>query len=164
MNLFDASLLGVALISVLVGALRGFAKEAAALAGWVVAAALVLNFGVSLGQRFPFDTGSPGVKTAIAAILIVLVCLLAANLLGRLLRAAMTAAKLGGPDRVLGALFGIVRAAAVWLLIAVVAIHIGLPEHAFWKSSRLAPLLVAALRLISPEFAPSADRPLAAGV
>ena len=46
MNLFDVSLLVVALISVLIGALRGFVKEAAALAGWVVAVGLVLKFAV----------------------------------------------------------------------------------------------------------------------
>jgi membrane protein required for colicin V production len=152
----------VALISVLAGAIRGFVKEAAALAGWVVAVVLVLKFAVGIGQSLPFDPGSAGIRTAIAAILIVLVCILVASLVGRLLHAAMTAAKLGGPDRALGALFGIVRAAAVWLLVAVVVIHIGLAQRPFWKSSRLAPWLVAALRSVAPNLAPGADRPLVA--
>jgi membrane protein required for colicin V production len=162
MNLFDAALLLVALISVLAGALRGFVKEAAALAGWVVAVLLVLRFAVGIGQRLPFDPGSTGVRTAIAAILIVLVCILVASLAGRILHAAMTAARLGGPDRALGALFGLARAAAVWLLVAVVVVHVGLAQRPFWKSSRVAPWLVAALRWVAPNLAPGADRPLVA--
>jgi membrane protein required for colicin V production len=156
MNLFDLALLAVAAVSVITGALRGFVREAAALAGWVLAVALVLRGSEQLGQHLPFQAGSPGVRTAIAAILIVLACILAAHLAGRALRAAMAAAHLGGPDRALGALFGAARAAAIWLLIAVVVIHIGLSQRPFWKSSRLAPLLDAALRWISPDLSSTA--------
>jgi membrane protein required for colicin V production len=154
MNLFDGFLVALALVSVIAGAVRGFVREAAALAGWILAVVLVLNVSVGLGKRFPFDPGSAGARTAIAAILIVLACVLGASLVGRILRAALTAAQLGGPDRAMGALFGIVRALAVSLLIAVVVIHAGLSQSPFWKSSRLAPSLEAALRLISPELAP----------
>jgi membrane protein required for colicin V production len=162
MNLFDASLALVAVVSVIVGVIRGFVKEAAALAGWILAVVLVLNSSSSLGQRLPFHALSAGARTAIAAILIVLACILAAHLAGRMLRAVITAAQLGGPDRALGALFGLARAGAVWLLVAAVALHLGMSEHPFWKSSRLAPLLEAALRLISPDLAPSEHRPMAA--
>jgi len=160
MNLFDMALVMAALVSVIIGAIRGFVKEAAALAGWVLAVALVLNASVSLGQRLPFDAGSVGVRTGIAAIVIVLVCVLTAHLVGRTLHAAISAAHLSGADRALGALFGIGRAAAVWLLVALVVIHVGLSERPFWRSSRLAPSLEAALRLISPELAPSMHRPI----
>jgi membrane protein required for colicin V production len=162
MNLFDIALLIAAVVSVIVGAVRGFVKEAAALAGWVLAVVLVMNASVSLGQRLPFEAGSIGVRTGIAAILIVLVCVLTAHLVGRSLRAAVAAAQLSGADRALGALFGIGRAAAVWLLVALVVIHVGLAERPFWRSSRLAPSLEAALRLISPDLAPSMHRPIVA--
>jgi membrane protein required for colicin V production len=156
MNLLDVSLVSVALISVIAGALRGFVKELTALAGWVLAVLLVIHCSVSLGERLPFDPGAGGVRTAVAAILIVLVCVLSASLLGRMLRAVLTAAKLGGADRALGALFGIARAGAVWLLAAVIIIHLGMAQRPFWKSSRLAPLIEAALRWMSPELVPSA--------
>ncbi len=159
MNLFDASLMALAMISVVAGALRGFVKELVALAGWVLAVVLVMRFSVQLGRSLPFDAGPDGVRTAICAILIVLVCVVGANLAGRLLRAAMSAARLAGPDRALGALFGLVRAAAVWLLIAVVVIHLGLSQRPFWKTSRLAPWLEAALRLVSPELGSPANWP-----
>ena len=162
MNMFDLSLLAAALASVIAGAIRGFVKEAAALAGWILAVVLVLNWAFSFGQHLPFSAGSAPIRTGIAAILIVLVCVLAAHLVGRLLRSAVTAAQLGGADRALGALFGIGRAAAVWLLAAVIVIRVGLTEQAFWTSSRLAPSLVAALRLLSPDMAPSMHRPLVA--
>jgi len=161
-NPFDASLLAIALVSVLAGAIRGFVKEAAALAGWVLAVVLTLNYAVALGHHIPAQIGSDGVRTAAAAILIVLVCVLAAHLAGRALRAAVTAAHLVGPDRALGALLGVGRAAAVWLLVALIVVRVGLSEHAFWTSSRLAPSLEAALRWISPDLAPSAHRPVVA--
>jgi membrane protein required for colicin V production len=166
MNPVDAGLVAIALISVLVGALRGFVREAAALAGWVVAVALVLNLAHDLGERLPFGPvssgGAGGLRTAIAAILIVVVCMLSASLLGRLLRAAMSAAKLGGPDRALGALFGAIRAAAISMVVAVVVVHAGLAQRSFWKSSRAAPWLEAALRFASPGVIPAADRPVSA--
>jgi membrane protein required for colicin V production len=164
MNLFDVALVVVAVVSVLAGAVRGFMREAAALVGWVAAVVLVVNTSARLGQHLPFEAGSAGARTAIAAILIVLACILAAHLVGRLLHAAMAAAQLGGPDRALGALFGVARATAVWLLIAVVVIHIGLSQQAFWKSSHLAPLLEAALRSISPELSSTAHWAAAPGV
>jgi membrane protein required for colicin V production len=162
MNMFDVSLVAAALVSVITGALRGFVKEAAALAGWVLAVVLVLSSAFSFGQRLPLDGGSVSIRTGIAAVLIVLVCVLTAHLAGRVLRTAITAAKLGGADRALGALFGVGRAAAVWLLVAAFVINFGLTELSFWKSSRLAPPLEAALRLISPGLAPSMHRPLVA--
>jgi membrane protein required for colicin V production len=137
----------VVVVSVIIGALRGFVKEAAALAGWVLAVVLVPNSSALLARHLPFDAGTVAVRTLIAAILIVLACVVVAHLVGRLLRAVMTAAQLGGPDRVLGALF---------------VIHFDLAQRVFWKSSRLAPLLEAALRWIAPEFAPSMHRPMAA--
>jgi len=155
MNPLDIGLAAVALISVIAGAFRGFVREAVALAGWIVASLLVLNASVDLGKRLPFDPGSGGARTAIAAILIVVVCILTAALAGRILRGALTAAHLAGPDRALGALFGLVRAVAISLVVAVLVIHFGMSQRPFWKSSRLAPLLEAALRLASPDLAPS---------
>lgn len=160
--MFDLLLVFVALVSVIVGAFRGFVKEAAALAGWVLAVVLVLNYASGLGQRLPFEHLSVGFRSGIAAVLIVLVCVLTGHLIGRGLRAAITAVHLGGADRALGALFGIGRAAAMWLLVAVIVIHVGLTEQAFWKSSHLAPTLEAALRFMSPGFAPSMHRPMVA--
>ena len=162
MNLFDLSLLMVALASIVLGVVRGFMQEAAALAGWILAVVLVLNSSVPLGERLPFHVGSINARTAVAAILIVLACVLSAHLVGRLLRVAIAAARLGGADRALGALFGVGRAAAAWLLVAAFVIYAGLSESPFWKSSRLAPSLEAALRFISPGLAPAAHRPLVA--
>ena len=101
MSLVDLALIAVALISVAAGAMRGFVKELAALGGWVLAVLLVIQFSVSLGRRLPFDPASGGLRTAIAAILIVLICVLGASLVGRMLRAVITAVHLGGADRAL---------------------------------------------------------------
>jgi len=158
MNPFDAALGLVTLLSILAGAFRGFVREAAALAGWILAVILVLSASRKLGLRLPFDPGSNEARTVIAAILIVLACTLGASLVGRLLRAALTAAKLGGPDRALGALFGAVRAGAIAVLTAAVVMHTGLAQRAFWMSSRTAPWLEAALRFASPGFVPPLER------
>ncbi len=160
MNALDVGLCLILLISVLAGAWRGFVREAAALAGWITAAVLVVETARGLGGRLPFDPGSSAARTAIAAVLIVIVCVLSAALVGRALHAALTAAKLAGPDRALGALFGLARALAVALVVAAVVVHAGLTQRSFWKSSRLAPWLEAALRFVSPGIVPAIDRPV----
>jgi membrane protein required for colicin V production len=157
-NPIDVGLLLVATVSVAVGAWRGFAREALALAGWLAAALLAIRLARPLGEKIPFDLGISGARTAIAAVAIVVVCTLLAGLAGRLLRDAMKAANLGGPDRALGALFGAVRAAAIGLVVATVIVHAGLAQRAFWKSSLAAPWLEAALRFASPAFVPTTER------
>jgi membrane protein required for colicin V production len=158
MNPIDAGLLLVTVLSVLVGAWRGLVREAFGLAGWILAAVVAMKFARPLGEHLPFGAGVPGVRTAVSAVAIVIVCTLGASLLGRLLREAMKAIRLGGADRALGALFGVVRAVAIGLVVATVVVHAGLRQRTFWKSSVAAPWLEAALRLASPAFVPSMER------
>jgi membrane protein required for colicin V production len=157
-NPIDAGLLLVTVLSVLVGAWRGLVREAFGLAGWVLAAVLAMKFARVIGEHLPFGASVPGVRTAVGAVAIVIVCTLAASLLGRLLKEAMKAIRLGGPDHALGALFGAVRAMAIGLVLATIVVHAGLAQRAFWKSSVAAPWLEAALRFASPAFVPSMER------
>ena len=46
-------------------------------------------------------------------------------------------------------------AVAISLVVAVVVIHFGMSQRPFWKSSRSAPWLEAALRLVLPGLEPS---------
>jgi membrane protein required for colicin V production len=157
-NPIDAGLLLLTVLSVLVGAWRGLVREVFGLAGWVVSAVLAMKFARVLGEHLPFGAGVPGVRTAVGAVAIVIVCTLAASLLGRLLQGAMKAIRLGGADHALGAFFGAVRAAAIGLVVATVVVHTGLAQRAIWKSSVAAPWLEAALRFASPAFVPSMER------
>jgi hypothetical protein len=51
---------------------------------------------------------------------------------------------------------------AMLSVLAVVVVHSGMADRAFWKSSRVAPWLEAALRFASSGFAPLPDRPATA--
>jgi membrane protein required for colicin V production len=158
MNFVDIAFVAIAAVSVLVGALRGFVREAMALAGWIAAAVLVLNFAHELGERLRFGSISSGLGTALAALLIVVACVLCASLVGRLLRAAIAAVKLGGPDRALGALLGAARAAAISIMVTAVVLYTGMGNGPAWKASFAAQGLEAALRFVSPAVVPAVGR------
>jgi membrane protein required for colicin V production len=159
MNPVDIFFVVVVLVSIITGLFRGFVREVASIAGWLAAAYLVINFSHELGHRLPLGGTAEGARTAAAAILIVVACTLCASLIGRLLRAAMTSAKLGGSDRVLGGLVGALRAVAMCMLLAVIALHLGAARERIWTSSIAAQSLEAALRFVSPGIVPASNRP-----
>ncbi len=78
---------------------------------------------------------------ALGGLLIVLLGLIAAAVFGRLMRSVITASKLAGADRVLGAVFGALRGGLVLLLITWVVVEGGFSESRAWRHSASGPYL-----------------------
>ncbi len=160
----DLVLAAVVLASTLAGALRGLIREAVSLAGWVLAVVLVVGYSRWLGERLPIPAGWPLLRLLAGGALILVAVLLVASLLGHLLHALLSAAKLSGVDRALGALFGFARGVLVVLLAGLAVIYGGLSGQPFWTGSQSAPWIEAALRWAGPLLPPhAAPRILAAG-
>jgi membrane protein required for colicin V production len=120
MNWVDTVMLGIVALSVLAGFLRGFARELLGLAAWIVAALLASRFYASalpLARNWIEDGLIADLVCFVAVFVMVLFGLsLLANLLSRLVRLSL----LGGIDRLLGAIFGLVRGAALLVLAYIV--------------------------------------------
>lgn len=123
-------LIGLAL-SVVVGIWRGLVKEMLSLAGWGVSYFSAQWFGATLGPRIP--VGEPGSRLNVLAGMIVVFVLawLVWALLSWALTQVVKASPLSGPDRVLGAGFGLMRGVVVALVVVTL---VGMTPAAKWPS------------------------------
>lgn len=145
----DWAIVGVFGLSVLLGVLRGVVREMFALAGWIAGILLALQFAAPIGAWLPLDLPI-GARTALSALVIVVATLLTAALLAALLRSVLTAARLSLEDRMLGGLFGVLRAAIVVGLAVLLAMTGGASREPWWQASLLLPWLQASVRFASP--------------
>jgi len=121
MTPFDIALAVLCLILLVRASLRGFVEEAfslAALAFGVVAAALFYaKGGEFLRQKIAALASVPVLAEALAAVALFFIVFLAARLLSAALRDIVERLGLGGLNRVLGALLGLVEGLALAVVI-----------------------------------------------
>lgn len=148
--LTDWVLLAVLALSLLVGLWRGLVFEVLSLLGWIAAFFIAQWFAPEVANWLPLSTASPPVRFAAAFVLTFVGAVFLAGLIAALLKKLVTAVGLRPVDRVLGALFGVVRG-VVLLLAATLAIEMT-PLHtsSWWQESRGAPWLSAALQGLKP--------------
>lgn len=159
MSTLDWVLIAVLAISVLLGVWRGFVREAVALAGWIAAIVLALRYSNAVGDALPIDIAWPAVRTGLGAILIVVATVFAAALVGWAMKRLLAASHLTAADRVLGGLFGVVRAVLVVFALIWFTSGTAVSKQPWWQESALLPPIEAALRFAAPHVPPSFARP-----
>lgn len=137
MNLLDYCLAGTLIVSTAAAAMQGLFYEI-----WMFSASLAA-IGIAAWQYdalAPFFSwaGSEAAANAAAFIAVMVLVLLAAMVVGRMLRGVLRGVGMGGLDRFLGALLGLVRG---WALgVAAIFILIAYPVNPQWvRGSTLAP-------------------------
>lgn len=148
--LLDWVLLAVLVVSLLLGAWRGLVYEMLTCAGWVAAFFFAQWWASDLATRLPLGNASAALRHAVAFVAIFIVGVFGSGLIAALLRRLVRAAGLRPVDRVLGAGFGLVRAAVLLLALAVLAALTPLHEAASWRESHGARWLEAALASLRP--------------
>lgn len=140
MNWVDLAVLGVVLVSGLLGLARGFVKESLGVGAWVGAGyAAVLTAPLVQGKFTEWlgsaELGNPAAHTAMFVVALILLSMIA-GWVGSLVHSA----GLGGVDRSLGALFGVVRGFALVVAVFVVA-GFAMPPQRWPEAVREARLL-----------------------
>lgn len=139
MNWFDYSIIAVLVLSVLVGIWRGFVGEVLALACWVLAFWVAWMFGPPLAEQFSSSISVPSVRVMLAYAVCFIAVLIAGAIVSFLLRKLVTGSGLSGTDRLLGMLFGLVRGAALVVLVVLMMKFTPVVRDEWWRSSRLLP-------------------------
>jgi len=151
MNEFDYAVFTVIGISLLVGAWRGIVAELLSLAAWVLAIGLGWAFGWPIGRAFYAGWfADPLLQRIFGFATIFLAVFILAALVRYALREVLHAIGLGGVNRLLGAIFGVLRGAAVVLLCAAVLLAVGAQESPWWRQARTVPWIVVALQRLEP--------------
>lgn len=147
----DVAIVAVILISALIGLMRGFVKEAVALITWVAAIWLAVAYSSTLAvwlpsalERTTFSLGGTdfeirNMRLGIAFILLVVGTLIVGASVNYALAKVTSARLVKGADRMLGLVFGVVRGAAIIVILTLAAGLTMAPQADWWRASRLMP-------------------------
>lgn len=136
MTIFDYVVVGVLVVSVLLGMFRGIVREVLSLAGWVVAFLAVKWLAPDLELLLPPGIREP-LRMPVAYGAVFLLSLAGMGLVIMLVSAVVKTVGLGWADRVLGMLFGLGRGLLVMILLVLAAGMTAIPEEAFWQQALL---------------------------
>lgn len=142
-NMVDLGVLLVVLVSLAVGAWRGFLYEVFSLVGWVVAFACARWLASDVVLFLPLGGASEGLRYAAAFVAVFVAAAFAAGLVSWLIRKLAVQVGLRPVDRVLGAMFGLVRAAALLVILAFGVSLTPLSKNEAWTQSSSAQFLAA---------------------
>lgn len=135
----DYTITGLMLISALVGLLRGFIKEAFALATWVVAIWVGTQYSHDVSLLLPPSISLPSARMALGFAAVFAVTLILGSLISVLLSHLVQKTGLSGTDRLVGLGFGIIRGSVLVAILVMLAGLTPLPADPWWKQSQLIP-------------------------
>jgi membrane protein required for colicin V production len=147
MTWFDYAVLAIVGLSVLFSVIHGFVRELLALASWVVAFLAAQFFVTDAAPFLPFVT-SPSLRLLVAFCVVFVAVLVAMSLLAIVLSGLVKKAGLGAADRLLGAIFGFMRGAAIVMLVVLMAGLTSLPKQPAWQHAILSPPLETLANMI----------------
>jgi membrane protein required for colicin V production len=160
MNGADYLFVGILLVSLVYGLVRGFVRESISLLAWLAGLWLAWRFAYVLYPYLGGALAAPGLREWLARILMLMLVLLVGGVIGSLVGYLMArAAGLSLVDRALGAAFGLVRAAVIIGAFALVGQGLRLDGEGWWQSSRLMPHAERAARWLD-RYAQPAIEPL----
>lgn len=150
MALFDWLAVALIVMSMLYGLMRGLVFEVISLAGWVFAFLCAQWFAGEVSVWLPFGEIDAAWRYPLAFVLVFVAVAFGVGLVAATTRRLIAVVGLGPVDRLLGGMFGAARGAVALLTVAV-AIHLlALSDSAWWRESRSAVVLDAALQGVKP--------------
>lgn len=154
MPIADIAIVVVIAVSVLVGFLRGFVKEAISIVALLVAIWSSLNFGDDIGALSGSWLSSRELQQWFGRILVFVVIIVAGGLLSWAVARLVRLTVLSGTDRALGMLFGFCRGAALIGVFVLGAQFAEFDDAAWWRQSMLLPyaeFVADWLRVMAPK-------------
>jgi membrane protein required for colicin V production len=135
----DYVLIAIVLISVLMGALRGFVREVLSLATWIGAFFAALRYGPQFNESLKSTIASSPIRLVAGYCLPFFGVLLVGGLLIWAISWAVRGAGLSPVDRMLGSGFGLLRGVFIVLALVIVAGLSALGREPWWKESQRVP-------------------------
>jgi membrane protein required for colicin V production len=148
----------IVLASGILGYIRGFIRESIALLTWLVALWLAWHFAYLVNPWLGGALGEPGIREwAGRAIVLLLVLVIGAGIGGTVAYFAHRAAGLAVMDRLVGAVFGLMRGLVIVGLIVIAARAVNLDGEEWWQKTRSMPAAEAIANWLERYAEPAAD-------
>ena len=142
LNWADYAILAILLLSIVVSFSRGFLREALSVIVWVAAFAVATAYADQVAVRLTDYVAVPSVRLAAGFLLLLLAMLIVGGLVSYLVGRLVEGTGLGGTDRILGIVFGLVRGVVVVVILVMLASLTPLPQDPWWGESALLPRFV----------------------
>ena len=133
MNGLDFVVIGILLLSMLLGLWRGLLYEVLSLLGWPLAIILSKLSAAGIAPLIPVEQEEIRVTAAYA--LVFILALIAWAIVARLIAKLLKAIGSDLTDRAMGGVFGVMRGGLVVLVLVWLAGLTRVPEQHFWRSS-----------------------------
>ncbi len=132
---FDYAVLIIVGLSVTFSVMRGAVKEVLAIIGWVAAFYVGRTYADQLLPMMPPDIPTESLRVLAAFLILFLATLLLATLLGIAISAIIRKVGLGWLDRLLGAVFGMLRGLLIVCILVFLAGFTDYPKDARWRNA-----------------------------
>jgi membrane protein required for colicin V production len=139
MTLPDYLITAAILLSAVVGAMRGFLREAVALGAWIIGLFVAWHFSELIEPHLGGLLGDSEVRPWAARVIIVILVLLLGSLIGALLSHFVRLSIFSGMDRLLGFAFGLMRGFLLLGVFVILGQLLRLPGESWWRHSLLIP-------------------------
>ena len=139
MNVTDYLVIAAVVISAIVGAMRGFLREAVALVTWLVALFVAWHFADLIEPHLGGLLSGSYVKPWAARVIIVLLILLLGAAVGAMLNHFVRLSIFSGMDRFLGLVFGLLRGVVLLGVFVILGQLLRLEGERWWTRSLLIP-------------------------
>ncbi len=138
----DVVILALLAIAAVVGAMRGFMREAMSLLTWLAAILITLVYTSRVANALPIEqVASEQTRATLSALVLFAGTLMIGNLINWMMGRAKSRKLVAPPDRVIGAVFAIARALVMLTLLVLVANLVpDLRKENWWRESRAMPL------------------------
>ena len=160
MSWIDWAFIVLVTLSVIVGLVRGLVYEVMALLGWVVAYVAAHAFGLQVAPALPVGASGSALNAVSGFVAVFIATLIVWSLLSWALRKLVQASPLNPLDRMLGAVFGLLRGVLVALVVATAVNLTPLAASPGWQASRSAAGLDRVLDGLRPLLPPEVARHL----
>ena len=139
MNPTDYVVIAAILLSAIVGAVRGFLREAVAVVAWVLALFLAWHFSDLIAPHLGGLLSDSDVRPWAARVIIVVLVLLLGAAVGATLAHFVRLSIFSGMDRLLGFAFGVLRGFVLLGVFVILGQLLRLQDERWWRQSLLIP-------------------------
>lgn len=152
LGLLDFLILIVMGLSVILGYALGFWRSALSVLVWVVAFFVSMFMGPSMASAFGAYVSSPTIQLWLSYGVLFFVTMMIGMIARMILRLMLMTSRIGGTDRLFGALFGLIRGILIVTIFLWFTLLVGLNQSSFYTSSILGRYFEPLVHLISIQF------------
>ncbi len=136
MILVDYVIIGIVLVSAVVGLFRGFFPEVLSLVTWIAAIYIGWHYSGRVEQMLAGNLDSPALEIWAARFIVFAVVLIIGGLIGQLVAFMIERTGLTGTDRALGFVFGMARGFVILGIAVILGQLLSLEEEDWWRESQ----------------------------